>query len=599
MKRSSSFVSIAVATGMLFACLLGLQEVAAQTAPPKAGKSKAGPKTPPKKAEPKRPPMTKAEVQKLWNQHEEKLLLNELSLRGLGFEPDEEWVASLASPADQPLAIDELRKHIPPAPDVDTVAAQAPDLLAKLRDAAQKRNEAAMAPLLHPDLLANKASVLDLFDTTNYRGHSLGRITPMEHRRVGVQFFQLTTSQVERLHYVVFSNYGGKLVVRSVVTGQGVAELFLHDEAQLARSKLELVFRALNDGDATGLKLLCTPGLYESLSPLGSLLTPGKTVPIDRISKDPSVSLDQKSARVVVRVGYTTPNNRRIQYDVDFERIDKDLKVVRVRDVQGGVVAWDPDIDNYLNRRYGLPDNPPVKEVVPTDVIDFYPLETLHPMVLRAVEGGDASKLKDLAELMIAREPLKGEGYGIRAAFQQVRGNFDEAGRDAGTAIDRGGAAYFPIVEYRGGALSSGSFSNGVLAISKEKIEYLPTGAPREDFPVADVKAAFDGTGKTGILRKVVDTLHSSGGPFLKVEVTRQKKKSTFTFAALGTTCKAPQANGRKDLEQYGTGVYCGTQGTTVQNALALPLYVPRAWLDNLKVISDAVEHARQSGGKR
>ncbi len=599
MNRSSSFVMIAAAAGMLFACLIGTREMAAQTAPQsKTGAAKGGSKAAPKKAEPKRPPMTQAEVLKFWNQHEEKLLLNELSLRGLGFEPDEEWVAALPRPADQPAAIDEIRKHIPPAPDVDTVAAQAPDLLAKLRDAAQKRNEAAMAPLVHPDLLANKASVIDLFDTTNYRGHSLGRITPMEHRRVGVQFFQLTTSQVERLHYLVFSNYGGKLVVRNVVTGQGVAELFLHDEEQLARSKLNLVFRALNDGDATGLKLLCTPGLYESLSPLGSLLTPGKTVPINQISVQPSVSLDQKSARVVVRVGYSTPSGRRVQYDVDFERIDKDLKVVRVRDMQGGVVAWDPDIDNYPNRRYGLPDSAPVKEVVPTDVIDFYPPETLHPMVVRAVEGGDAAKLKDLAELMIAREPLKGEGYGIRAAFQQVRGNFDEAGRDAGTAIDRGGPVYFPIVEYRGGTFSSGTFSTGVLAISKEKIEYMPTGAPREEFPLADVKAAFDGAGagKISILRKVV---RSSGGPFLKVEVTRQKKKSTYTFAALGTTCKAPQSNVRNDLEAYGNGVYCGTQGANIQNAVALPLYVPRTWYDNLKVVSDALNRAHENGGKR
>lgn len=600
MTFSISNVTAVVVAGISFAGFLAVPESAAQTATPsKAGASKNA-KGAPKKTETKRPPLTQAEVQKLWAQGEPDLLLNEIRLRGLAFEPEEDWVAKLPKPAEQPLAIAELRKRIPPAPDVDIVAAQAPDLLARLRDAAQKRNEAGLEPLVHPEFLANKARAYDLFDTANYRNHTLGRVTPMENRRVGLQFFQLTTSQVERLHYVVFGNYGGKLVIRDIVTGPAVADLFLRDEEQLALSKLDLVFRALNDGDDTGLKTLCTPGLYESLRPIGSLFTPGKTIPLDQVSRKASVSLDQKSVRVVVRVGYHAPGGRQIQYDVDFERVDKDLKVVRVRDLQGGIIAWDPDIDNYLNRRYGLPDGPPVKDVAQSDIPDFYPLPTIRTMAMRAVEVGDARKLKDFAELIIAREPTSGEGYGIRAAFQHAQGNYDEAARDAATAIDRGGTAYFGLLEYSGSF--SHEFSTGVLGVSKDKIQYFPTGAAREEMELASVKAAFDGSSSRsggGFLKDLGKSMmQGSSGPFLKVEVTRQKKKTTYTFAALGTICKNnPQAAGRRGLEPYPNGVFCGAQGPNIQNATAIPLLVPPGWLEDLRVVAEAIDHAKQSAG--
>jgi hypothetical protein len=574
--------STAITSGCLFGLLLAPGRAPAQN---KAASRKAArsSKPAPKKVETKRPPLSPAEVEKLWAQRDQDLILNEIRLRGLAFEPEEEWVASLPRPAEQPLAIAELRKRIPPAPDVDAVAAQAPDLLAKLRDAAQKHDEAAMEPLVHPELMANKARVYDLFDAANYRSHTLGKASPTDNRRVGVQFFQLTTSQVERLHYIMFSNYGGRIVVRDIVTGTPVAALFLHDEEQLALSKLNLVFRALNDGDDSGLKALCTPGLYESLKSLGAGLVRGKYVSLDRISVKPSVSLDQKSIRVVVRVGYPTPGGRQIQYDVDFERIDNDLKVVRVRDLQGGVIAWDPNIDNYLNRRYGLPDGAEVKDVAQSDNPDFYPLSTVRNMALRAVESGNAQKLKECAEQFIDREPASGEGYGIRAAMRYVSGNYDEAARDAETALDHGATAYFPVLQYSGSF--SHEFTTVVLGVSNDKIAYLPVGSATEEIPTATINVAFD---KPGLLR--------NAGPFLKLEVPRQKnKKTTYTFAALGTSCHAdPRSVRAMNLEQYGSGAFCGAQGPNIQSATAIPLMIPRAWYQDLKVVADTIVHAKQ-----
>jgi hypothetical protein len=585
MKFSSGLILGSVAAGVFLGCLFGAPQSPAQsTSTPKAApKSAKGAAT--KKTETRRPALSPADVQRLWMQKDQELLLNEIRLRGLAVEPEEEWVARLPQPSDQPLAIAELRRRIPPGPEVDAVAAQAPDLLAKLRDAAQKRSEPAMEPLVHPDLMTNKVRVYDLFDTANYRSHTLGRFTSMDNRRVGVQFFQLTTSQVERLHYIVFSNYGGKLVVRDVVTGPAVAALFLHDEEQLAQSKLNLVFRALNDRDDTGLKNLCTPGLYESLKASGAGLVRGKSVSVDRISMKPSVSLDQKSIRVVVRVGYPTPSGRQIQYDVDFERVENDLKVVRVRDLQGGVIAWDPNIDNYLNRRYGLPDGSTVETVPQSDQIDFLPLPAIRSMAARAIETGNAQKLKEFADLFIERDPTGGEGYGILAALQQVVGNYDEAARTAGKAIDLGATAYFSVLEY-GGSFTH-DFGTGVLGVSRGKIEYLPTAAAPEEISAASVTILFD-QGKW----------FKTAGPFLKLEIPLQKnKKKTYTFAAYGTVCQGtPQAAGRKDLDVYPNGVFCGAQGTTMANATSIPLLVPRGWYQDLKVIADSIEHAKQGG---
>ena len=128
--------------------------------------------------------------------------------------------------------------------DVAGVSAAAPALLDKVKDAAQKRNVNDLTPLLHPELLKTKAKVYDLFDNTNYRAHSLGRYSSEANQEVSVQFFQLTTSGVERIHYVYFSTLHGKVVVRDVRSGPEEAQRFLRDEQALAESKLQLMFRA-------------------------------------------------------------------------------------------------------------------------------------------------------------------------------------------------------------------------------------------------------------------------------------------------------------------------------------------------------------------
>lgn len=595
MKFRSILIPIGVCSCFLAGWLFAAPQQS-QTSPKSI--TKGVPKGAAQKAPAKRPPLTKADVQKLWAQKEQDLLLNEIRLRGLEFEPDDAWVESLPNPSDQPLAIAELRKRVPPAPEVDAVATQAPDLLAKIRDAAQKRNEQALLPLIHPDLVNDKARLYDLFDPGNYRSHSLGKVSAMDHRRVGVQFFQLTTSQVERLHYIVFASYRGNLVVRDVITGEPVAKLFLHDEEELGKSKLELVFRALNDGDANALTTLCTPGFLESLKKRagdegGSILTRGQHISLDKVLKVPTVSLDQKSVRVVVRVTYPAASGPPLQYDIDFERIGNDLKVVRARDVMGGVIAWDPDIDNYLNRRYGLPDGPPVQNVAESDDPNFDNLSSLRERALRAITNRDAKKLKDCAEQFLQREPSSGEGYGMRASAQHMLGKQDEATADAQKAIEKGGTVYFDVVQYSNSITHN--FSPIILAVSKGKIELRPAmGGPGEVLSPTSVATSFEKPARGGL--SAFKQLLDQPGPFLKLDVARQKNKS-FRLAAVGTTCPDASTARNKNLEQYGGGG-CGSEGATIQAAKPVSILVPHDWFQDLKTIQDAVEYAKQGAAQ-
>ena len=607
------------------ACVLIWGVLGALPSPAQQAAQKKAPKAAPK-APAKRPPLTQAALQKLWDDGDQDLLLNELKLGGLAFEPEEDWVNHLKNLDSMPLATAELRKLVPPAPTVEAVTSEAPALLSKLKDAAQKRSETDMAPLVHPDLLANKARVYDLFDIANYRNHSLGRIVPMDNRRVGVQFFQLTTSQVERLHYLTFATAHGKIVLRDVITGPGVAALFLHDEQQLATSKLDLMFRALNDHDDSGLKNLCTPGMYESLKKLsdagGSTLVRGKYSSISSIALTPSVSLDEKSARVVVKVGYPDAGAKPLEYNVEFERINNDLKVVRVRDMQGGIVAWDPDIDNYLNRRYSLPDGPPVTEVAKSDDIRFYPITMVQDFVYRALETRNAPRLKELAGEFLARQSSGGEGYGIRAAAEQILGAYDDAAKDAILAIDRGGTAYFAVLRHNSAfgsadAMASGQqFYPAILGVSKTKIEYRPfsdQGRQAEQIAIASIQTVQ------------IEKRYGAGKPrpFVNLEFTDGSKK-TYNFAAFGTscpgekpapgadpfpggsTCPAPaNAAPAPKKGKFGlpgglpVGLPSGGLGSMIpggKNGATVPMLVPQKWQQDLKVLVDAIEEARRGG---
>src|SRR5579863_1667201 len=97
--------AIAIASLCLFAgWLLGAPQApaggAAQTkGTPKTAKTAV--KTPPKPAAQSnsaKAPLTKDDVLKRWNDGDQTLFLNELKLRGLAFEPEEDWVASLKNP---------------------------------------------------------------------------------------------------------------------------------------------------------------------------------------------------------------------------------------------------------------------------------------------------------------------------------------------------------------------------------------------------------------------------------------------------------------------------------------------------------------------
>lgn len=605
MRRANPLPLPHIDLGRSIAIALLIASLAAAQSPPPAKKAAPSPAAggapqaakpvPQTKPRATRPPLTRAEVEKLWKQQQPDLILNEIRLRNLGFEPEEAWVSALAKDGAMPAVLAELQQRIPPAPTPEDVAAAASNLIPKLKTAAQSRNEEELKGLLHPDLLTQKAKVYDLFDKTNYRDHTLGRFLAQPNRTVGVQFFQLTNAEVERLHYITFASSYGKIVVRDVVTGPAVAKQYLADETELAKSKLDLVFRAMNDGDESGLRSLCTPGLFDSIKELagGARLTRGVKLTLPQMNVQTSAELDQKSIRVVARTMFSSPSGRRIEFDVDFERINNDLKIVRVRDVHNKVIAWDPDIDNYLRRRYGMPDGPRMTEPLQgkTELLQFLSLDTIRQLALNSILfDQNAQKVGEFALEMLESQPNGGEGYGLRASANHLMGKYDEVERDAMTAIERGGTVYFPALHHK--TFKGQEFWPVVLAVSKGKLVYMPAqgaGAGNEEIEIGAIDKFEIET-----LSRVRVAMGEKPRPFFKLEFRNGTKKEGYNFAAVGTYCPvgATQPNTRRDLIQWTGGSVCPVAGQA-QNTIQIPgarttlgpMFVPRDWQRNLTLI--------------
>lgn len=585
MNRNRASVLVSGAALLAFALLMTQAPGGAA-----AAQAKKAPVTKKAPAAKPRAPLTKAEVQKLWQPNNAELLLNEIRLRGLEFEPDESWLASLGNPEGMSAAVAELQKAIPPAPDPGEVEGGAPDLLERLKAAAQARDETALGQLLHPDLLANKALVYDLFDPAHYRSHVLGRFAPREHRTVGAQFFQLTASQVERLHYVMFATSRGKIVVRNIHTGPDVARLYLADELKLAESKLDVAFRALNDGDEAGLRSICTPGLVEHLAEIagGGRLTRGAQLTVASVRPRISVPMDQKSIRPVARVNFNSPSGRQVQYDIDFERINNDLRIVRIRDLQSKVIAWDPDIDNYLNRRYGLPDGP--RPVEPpqgmTEVLTFLPLRTIRAMAETALYASDASKLGLYAQELIESKPTSGEGYGLRATTYYLTSKWDEARRDAMNALGRDdGVVSFPVLHHK--LLSSQALWPVMLGISRSKLTYTPirgqtAGSPEE----IDVSTVESRMASSSVLR--------GNRPFLNLRFRRGRDNESYNFAEYATMCP----DGRSRIP-HGLVQWAGTTICPAVNNVAVPTLVRADWDRALATVQQTIEDVRKAPAQK
>lgn len=559
-------------------------------------------------------PLTEADIQRLWMRGSAEYMLNEMRLRKLVFEPDEEWLAGLAKPPIAPemsAVVSELQRQIPPAPDVDDVSKQSADLFARLKVAAQSRDQNAVAALVHPILLENKSKVYDLFDTTNYRNHSLGRFTKGENRTVAVQFFQLTSGQVERLHYVKFATSRGKVVVRDIESAETKPELadrFMRDEQELAKRKLDQVFRALNDGDQGALKSLCTPGLYDSLQELagerqagGARLIRGRYVPVAQLPIKISAPLDFKSMRVVVRVTITSARGKQIEFDTDFERIDNDLKVVRLRDVKNKVIAWDPNIDNYLNRRYGLVDGPAQTEPPTgrTEFPYFQPLSKIKEYALNALDSFNPQLLDDYAEEFVDSEPTGGAGPGFRAAVLMLQGKAVDAEKSALMAIERNGTVYLPVLRHRN--FNNQSLAPVTLAISKDRIQYMPPmgqGDQPEDIPLASIESLLFEKGN----------LLNKPRPFISLQFKGPDgKKKEYNFAAWGTTCP-DDPNKQATLTSWPQGTICNVVDGNAQRTnipgtpipiggtKTAPMLVPREWQSMLNVVIRTVAEARKGG---
>jgi hypothetical protein len=573
---------------LLFALACGFaSESAAQAAAPRRAGGAGAPRATGK-------PLTKAEVEQMWAKGAVEAFRGAVKSRGLAFEPDEEmldtWTKKypMQSAGASAGIKGDLTADVAPAPSVAEVEKVAPALLTRIRAAVQKRSDTELASIVHPDLLATKAKVYTLFDKTNYRNHSLGKFADAPYRRVGVPFYQLTTeSQVEKLHHVQFALLKGAIVVRDVVSGAAVNDVFLKDEQALAVSRLQLVYRALNDKDDRALQNLLTPGLYDELKTNGVAITNGLPS-VSQLTMTPKADEEGKSTRVVVHVSYLTRSNKKIDYDVDFEHIGDELKVVRLRDSRGDVIAVDPHINNYLGRRYNEPDGPmlDLKSIKRSEFPIFQSLERTMQQAQSALEDRNGARLREFAEIVADLAPES--GYGLRASASYVLGQYEDAENAALRAIESGGTVYFPILHHVGkyipGMTQSALFAPVVVAVSKEKVQYIPmrgqAARAELDIPFA---AIIDVQFERG------NVLRGGPRPFLAMKFKQGRDESTYNLAAFGTTCPDSIARGTaQQLIQYTGNTICD-----VANGAQVRTLVPPNWRQDLNVVLRTIEAAR------
>jgi hypothetical protein len=547
-------------------------------------------------------PLTRADVQKLWAGGDDAFFANEVRLRGLAFTPTGEWIdVELPRLTNIPISkvpdgVSALRKLVPPPPSLDMVAAQAPDLLSKLRTAAQGHSETALAPLVDSALLINKASIYDMFDPANFRASSLGAPKESEHGDVGLPFFELTNSNVEKLYYIYFAQEKGSLVVQDIVTGDSVAQLYMQDQQVLAKTELQTMFRAVNDGDPAGLKAICSPGLYDAVQTWGGTRHPGDRLThghtLNQVTVQTSVPLDQKSIRVVAKVSYPFTASNNIVFFVDFERVENQLLIVRIRDDQNKVIVYDPNIDNYLNRRYNLPDGPVETDadMAMSDEEWAQGMSQLRARALRALEYQDQAKIEEMARQLLESDPTGGEGYGIRAAADLMEHKYEDADRDAHKALQLNSTAYFVLARHTG-VFSGVPFKPVVLAISTSTIDYLPSpgNGNEEKIPMNLVKSAKFASGK-GLGHIVVVT---SAGPFLKLQFEGPdgKKKEDYDFADFGTHCPSSTRETGDQVDEPSNGD-CGMEMIGGKN-VNTPFRTPQTWHEDLAVVSELIEGLR------
>jgi hypothetical protein len=313
-----------------------------------------------------------------------------------------------------------------------------------------------------------------------------------------------------------------------------------------------MMYPALNDGDDIGLKNLCTAGMYESLRRLagdvkavGNFLMKGQLRTVETSSVTYKVTEDTKSIRVVFSMGYATRTGRKIAFDVDFERIDNDLKVVRLRDLEGKVIAFDPHIDNYLNRRYGLPDGPlpGVDDIAWSEV--FVPVSELKRYIDMALDNRNAARLKEYAADFQDTVPTGGEWLGLRASSHFLSGQYDDAEKDAVAAVNKGATVYFYLTRHMTGLGTPDQFAPVILGVSKQGLDYRPpagqAAAAREEIPFQSVdKFEFEKVSRlVGVLRPA--------RPFLNLDfhtATAKREKKGYNFAAYGTIMGPPTGRG-------------------------------------------------------
>lgn len=416
--------------------------------------------------------------------------------------PEEDWIKGLykvRARNERPACYDALMKQVPEGPTLAVVEKDGPALVDQLLDIVKRGAKTEVEDLVRPMMLSTELSgsfgdagkmypqvgqIFGMFDPGRYQKHLFGRVMPVGGRKIGVPVFVLTKDLVENFYFVVFTNYKEKLVVREVLRGREIAEFALAAEKEWAEQKIRDLYRDMNQNSDMTAKAISTERLFTDVAKIGGWrrLKRDQRLNVEQMKISSAVPLIGKSVRVVSTVSYLVPGGE-MKFEIEFERDGSELRAVRLLDDKGRDIAFDKELDCFMDRRFGLQSPCEAYKPKSTENVWFIERDRILDYARRAVEFGKVEEIEAYANELITffdTDELRGIPMGLQATAHFLRGQYTKFYEVGSEALKKNGEVYIPLLRaYGDNVLTGNGLKPMTLGLSGKGLRYVPSALDR------------------------------------------------------------------------------------------------------------------------
>ena len=504
----------------------------------------------------------------------------QIKSRGLAFPLEESDVPDLFSESGRPVSemaalIPTLKELLPQAISPEEAAPRIDEIFGKLA----LGSPVDAIGVIHSAILDETGEVLSVFDPEHFSKYSLGTARQLPGGRLGVPLYVFGKDGAEHLHFAQFlADADGSLKLRELSgTRPETANLHLGAELDLAENRIRELYRSQFDMQDQVAERIMTPALSQSLQERGGWgrLTQGSRPTQSDLQIERSVNIDGKSILSVVHVKHPAGDGM-VEYYADFERVDGDLRMVRLRDRTGeGDVAADPRLNEYICERYDTTGCSTYQMRQTADPA-FLSNDALADTAERLLTDFKGEELRRVAERMrqgtTNDEDPTGLSYLASAKF--LLGEFYEAEQLAELAIEKGADVRIPVLQYfQDSTTGAHWFGRLLLGLSEDGLEYRPSNeiAARK-FPEMSMAWSQVGDVTVGSKKNGAFGIPGGGGtsPFLRVKVEfpnperpGKTQKEEWDIAIYPSGCVTPGQKFSGEMMQPTGFNACGTAPST------------------------------------